>query len=371
VIDLLSRVMRPSENYRDRLLASVLFVGVTISLVLALFVWDASKQPSVLSGQTINHQTPTASTTNAPARIEWTGPVEHIFFHPLVRRPDLAFAPTTLGKGYRDYFVTVEEFARILDQLHLNNWVLVNMHEAVNGQLRIPIGKQPLVISIDDLNFYQYMRDNGGSWRLAIDESRVRLEVHDPTTGVVSFTDEEIVPMLDQFVLKHPDFSLDNAKGVIGLTGYQGALGERLEGDSAAQFRATAVARQLSDTGWLFASHSYGHIALTKRSESQIRVDAAKWKKWIEPVVGPTDIFIYPYGEAPRPKSAKIALLREEFGFTIFCEIDQHVVIEHREGWARFPRRHIDGIAFSDQADNLAPFFDVPSVIDSESRANP
>ena len=73
------------------------------------------------------------------------------------------------------------------------------------------------------------MRDNGGSWRLALNDSRVRLEVHDPITGAVSFTDEEIVPMLDQFVLKHPDFSLDNAKGVIGLTGYQGVLGERLE----------------------------------------------------------------------------------------------------------------------------------------------
>jgi hypothetical protein len=63
--------------------------------------------------------------------------------------------------------------------------------------------------------------------------------------------------------------------------------------------------------------------------------------------------------------------LREEFGFTIFCEIDQHAIMEHREGWTRFPRRHIDGIAFSDQAENLAPFFDVASVIDTESRTNP
>jgi hypothetical protein len=123
------------------------------------------------------------------------------------------------------------------------------MYAAVNGQLTVPVGKQPLVISIDDLNFYEYMRDNRGSWRLALNESRVRLEVHDPDTGLVSFTDEEIVPMLDQFVLKHPDFSLNNAKGVIGLTGYKGVLGERLEGDLDAQIRATAVAKQLAIPG--------------------------------------------------------------------------------------------------------------------------
>ena len=310
-----------------------------------------------------------STTTSAPPRAEWSGPVEHIFFHPLVRRPDLAFAQTTLGKGYRDFFVTVEEFGRILEQLYQNNWVLTDMHAAVNGPLMVPIGKQPLVISIDDLNFYQYMRDNGGSWRLALDGGRVRLEVHDPATGLISFTDEEIVPMLDEFVVQHPDFSLDNAKAVIGLTGYQGVLGERVVDDPAAQSRAIALAKQLKATGWLFASHSYGHIPINRRTESQIRTDATKWRNQVESIVGPTDIFIYPYGAAPAGSSGKIKLLREEFGFSIFCEIDSTILIDHRDGWTRFPRRHVDGLAFRDQADNLAPLFDVSAVIDDEARS--
>jgi hypothetical protein len=316
---------------------------------------------------------PLPSTSTTLPGEAWTGPVEHIFFHPLVRRPDLAFARTRLGKGYRDYFVTVTEFARILDQLYRNQWILVDMHQAVNGQLVVPTGKKPLVISVDDLNFYQYMRDNGGSWRLVLDGGRVRVEVHDPDTGVGSVTDEEIVPMLDLFVRAHPDFSLNGAKGVIALTGYQGVLGERVDtddiaADEAAKARAAAVAATMKVTGWLFASHSYGHITVTKRSEAQIRIDANKWKNTVEPIVGPTDIFIFPYGAAPGLNSGRVRMLHEEFGFAIFCDIGGHPAMETRAGLTRFPRRHIDGIAFAQQADDLQPLFDVSTVIDIASR---
>ncbi len=317
---------------------------------------------------------PLPSLQPAPTGQLWTGVVEHIFFHPLVRRPDLAFAPTRLGKGYRDYFVTVTEFGRILDQLYRNQWVLVDMHQAVSGQLLVPTGKKPLVISVDDLNFYQYMRDNGGSWRLVLDDGRVRVEVHDPETGAVTITDEEIVPMLDRFVRAHPDFSVGNAKGVIALTGYQGVLGERVNTpdqaeNEAARSRATLVATTMKNNGWLFASHSYGHITLTKRSVAQIRVDATKWKSTVEPIVGPTDIFIYPYGAAPPATSSRVRVLRDKFGFTIFCDIGGHAAMEHRNEMTRFPRRHIDGIAFAHQANDLKPFFDVSTVIDTAARA--
>src|SRR5689334_21901547 len=54
---------------------------------------------------------PTASPTPAPQLlVAWHGPVDHLFFHPLVIDPRLAFRGDGLGRGFRDYFVTAREF---------------------------------------------------------------------------------------------------------------------------------------------------------------------------------------------------------------------------------------------------------------------
>ncbi len=305
----------------------------------------------------------TARSNEAPV---WKGPIEHVFFHPLVRRPDLAFRGPS-GRGFRDYFITVDEFRKMIDQMYRNNWVLVDMRAALSGTLRVPVGKRPLVISIDDLNYYDYMRQVGGAWKLVVVDGRVRLEVHEPRFTQIRYTDEEIVPILDDFVASHPDFSIDGAKAVIALTGFEGVLGERVRTDPGAAARARAVASILKSTGWRFASHSYGHIPINERSMARVRSDAARWRTVVESVVGPTEIFIYPFGKAVPPGSAIESMLRKEFGFTVFCDIGSPVITQGR-GWVRFPRRHIDGIAFEQQPNTMSRFFSVNEVVDWTSR---
>lgn len=46
--------------------------------------------------------------------VPYTGPVEHIFFHPLIAYPELAFDGDPMARGYDDWFVTVQEFHKIL-----------------------------------------------------------------------------------------------------------------------------------------------------------------------------------------------------------------------------------------------------------------
>ncbi|MDP4170355.1 MAG: hypothetical protein Q8906_07060, partial [Bacillota bacterium] len=48
----------------------------------------------------------------------YKGPIEHIFFHPLVVYPQLAFDGDRLAKGYNDWFVTVNEFNKIIQSLY-------------------------------------------------------------------------------------------------------------------------------------------------------------------------------------------------------------------------------------------------------------
>ena len=202
--------------------------------------------------------------------VRWRGPVEHLFFHTLVIDPRLAFRHDTLGQGFRDYFVTVHEFRAILAQLYAHRWTLVDLHRVVSGRVWVPKGRRPFVLSEDDVNYYDYSRPRGLGWRLVLDaHGQVKVEEHDGR--VVRVTGNDIVPIVDAFVARHPDFSANGAKGVLAVTGYEGILGERVNERGSPQWRARvararAVAARLRATGWTFASHSYGHIDVTQAS---------------------------------------------------------------------------------------------------------
>jgi len=203
---------------------------------------------------TVTTPPPPATTTTTVPLVPWTGSVEHLFFHTLVVRPDLAFGPhDSLAQGLRDYFVTVTEFGRILEQLYANGWTLVDIHRAVAGQVRVPPGRRPFVLSEDDVNYYDYSRLRGVGWRLVLDQAgAVKVELRDASGTHV--TGEDLIPMVDDFVARHPLFSADGAKGVIAVTGYEGVFGERVQDATAPDVadrvtRAKAIADRLRATG--------------------------------------------------------------------------------------------------------------------------
>jgi hypothetical protein len=297
--------------------------------------------------------------------VAWKGPVEHIFFHTLVINPELAFTHDATGQSFREWYVTVGEFRSILAQLYANGWSLVDIHRAVSGRVRVPPGRRPLVISEDDVNYYDNTRPRGIGWKLALDaHGDVKIEVHD--RAGVHLTDDDLVPIIDDFVARHPDFSADGAKGVLAVTGYEGVLGERLD-DAASVTRAKALAARLRATGWTFASHSYAHYDENQRSVADLVHDSQEWHTETEPIVGSTDVYIYPFGAGFPVGSPKIDVLRA-FGFTILCDIDIVARLTRTNGVTIMPRRHIDGIAFRDQATNLRPFFAVATVEDFAAR---
>ncbi|NYK51102.1 polysaccharide deacetylase, partial [Salmonella enterica subsp. enterica serovar Typhimurium] len=71
----------------------------------------------------------------------------------------------------------------------------------------------------------------------------------------------DIVPILNQFVKDHPDFSLNDQKGVVALTGYNGVLGYRTNELNNKDYLkrkkdAEKVVKAMKRDGWTFASHS-------------------------------------------------------------------------------------------------------------------
>ncbi len=313
--------------------------------------------------------------TRAPVGlVPWTGTVEHLFFHTLIIRPDLAFHPNdSTARGFRNYFVTVTEFKAILVQLYANGWTLVDIHRAVAGTVEVPRGRKPFVLSEDDVNYFDYERPRGLGRRLVLDGTgAVKVEVRDNRGTRV--TDDDLVPLVDEFVVRHPEFSADGAKGILASTGYEGILGERVNTVDdpevgAARQRARAVAARLRATGWSFANHSYGHNDMTRRTLSQLRRDTDRWKAEGEPILGSTDVYIYPFGATTGPGSPPVAQLRDA-GYTIQCDIGPAPRLVHVAGTWIMSRRHIDGIAFRSQARNLASLFDVATVEDLSARGS-
>lgn len=324
--------------------------------------------------------------------VVWEDPagVSHLFFHSLVIDPETAFADAESGAGYLDFMITQEEFAAILDQLYENDYVLVSPHQLADVEddgsvtpleLRLPEGKKPLVFSIDDVSYYEYMEGDGFATDLVVeDDGRVR-NTYTDADGDTEVGSYDVMGMVDDFVRENPDFSLDGARGVIALTGYDGVLGYRtspsrhadsnpdLEEDIAT---ATEVADALKEEGWDFGSHTYGHINMTEASLGEVQADTERWRAEVEPIVGETDLLIYPFGadiSDTAPYEGEVFEYLKGQGFSFFFNVDGSTTawMQWGEDYVRQARINIDGLSMAAALDGrevLDAFFDTESVLD-------
>jgi hypothetical protein len=240
--------------------------------------------------------------------------------------------------GFEEYFVTALEFRRILDQLWRRGWTLVDLHRAADGTVRVPAGRRPLVLSEDDVNYYRYFNGHGLAARLVLSGNRVRAHLPDGT-----LTSEDVVPLVEAEVARHPEFSADGAKGVLAVTGYEGLFGEHHLDRPAARARIIALAHWLRAHGWTLASHTWGHIDLSQSSAAEIAADTARWKALAGPLIGAVDVLIYPFGARPDDAGARQLA---DAGYRIQLDIDISARTVHRDGATVMSRRHVDGYAF-------------------------
>lgn len=331
-------------------------------------------------------QDPGVLRKRVPLLRPFTGTVQAIFFHPLVVYPQLAFR-SSLAKGYQDWFITVTEFERMLPQIYANGYILVSPYDLFsvdtrNGKqvvvpktLLVPPGKKPLLLSIDDLNYYNYMRKDGNCYRLVLDASgNVATDCVTPSGKVVVSEGNGIIPILDRFVAEHPDFSLNGAKGMINETGYQGVLGYRTQAgspDRLSQIQAVKpVIARLKATGWVFASHSWGHLDDSKISYASFVRDTSWWMQQVEPLVGPTSLYVYPFGAAVPPASPKMRWLEDQ-GFHMLFGVGPAPYWRWGSDYVALDRVHVDGMSLMTQPKMLAPFFDAATVVDYPGRGLP
>lgn len=334
-------------------------------------------------------------TKQKAAAVKWAdnSKISHIFYHSLIIDTGRAFSPSEpTRKGYAEYMVTFKEFTAQLQQIYDRGYVLVHPQRIVapdaSGKLAyqpiyLPKGKKPLVLSIDDVSYYEYMKKSGFATNLFIDaDGRVRNTYHD-AQGKAHVGAYDVSTVVDDFVLKHPDLSYRGDKGTIALTGYDGVLGYRTslyhEKDTPQKRKDMATAKKVADAmkadGWNFASHSWGHINMLKSSPGHVETDSTRWDDEVKSIIGPTEEFIFAFGvdgygsSRKSPLGAKYPILRKH-GFRLFFPIDSTVPSWTQldgDAWRQM-RIGIDGtsmgMALKNPDSPLHLFFDVKGTWD-------
>ena len=334
--------------------------------------------------------------------VPYDGVVEHLFFHPVVAYPELAFDGDSKSDGIDDWMVTAGEYLKILESVYEKGYVLVDIADCwseqtdesgqprmVKNTLYLPEGKKPLILSYDDVNYYEYMLANGFTYKLIIGEDgKLWSWGKDPQGKEVVSRDLDAVTILDKFVEEHPDFSPFGAKGCLSLTGYEGILGYRTQTDSKSWTAEQEANRQkeieavkpivaeLKRTGWTFGSHTWGHISLNTRTFDTVTADMQKWFDEVGSLVGETSVLFYPFGgrlDGDDVKQSGPAFQwMQQHGFRIFCSvgIDSWSKCKSDISAVICDRLHPDGTTLRSAKgrERYMKFYDAKDIIDLSVR---
>lgn len=261
--------------------------------------------------------------------VTWDDPnsVLSLSFQMLIADPARAFGHEEQSESMEYHYITTTEFTRLLEQLYQKNYILVSLDDFTATQssqagqevmtvspLRLPAGKKPLLLTQTNVNYDLFLVDGnddmvpdaescGFASRLVLDsDGSVTCEYIDPAGQTLTGA-YDLIPILDDFIEKHPDFSYRGAKAIIALSGHEGLFGYRTgtefenylgtakhdEEVAAAKAIATALIR----SGYDLACYTYENVAYGNMTLEQIQQDQTKWLQDVTPIIGQTDILVY------------------------------------------------------------------------------
>ena len=183
--------------------------------------------------------------------VPWNNPsqIPNLSFHMLVAEAYRTFSDPGYGKSWKWNFITTTEFSNILQQLYNNGYVLVDMEDVIVANktadgityevntLYLPEGKKPVMLTQTQVNYYTYMVDGDGDGladkkgggfasKMVLDNGKLTNEMV-TKEGTTLRGAYDFVPILEEFIEKHPDFSYQGARAVLAVSGYDGLFGYR------------------------------------------------------------------------------------------------------------------------------------------------
>ena len=327
--------------------------------------------------------------------------VANLSFHVLIADPSRAFTNQSLGGKYNQNFVTTDEFQQILEQLYANDFVLVNMDDFVDEvkasdgsvsyaskSLYLPDGKKPIMITETMANYYTYMIDSnsdgaadaggaGFASRLVVEGNTVKAEMVD-SSGNTVVGDYDLVPILENFIKDHPDFSYQGARATLAVSGYEGVFGYRIQSATKTtkgeDFYAREVAgarevvNKLRELGYEIACYTYNDKSYNSANADEIRADIDLWKAEIAPVLGDVDTMVYAktsdIASSGAYSGSKYNVLAQA-GFRYFISNGAKASTDIYSEYVRQNRVMVTGSQMYYSASTYSAFFDSKAVLNS------
>lgn len=313
----------------------------------------------------------------------YDGDIPHLYFQTLIADPARAFDGDGMASTYNWSNMTTGEFERILESLYENNYVLIDIHEAFgeskadDGTVSyyratpmVPEGKKPIILSQDAVVYYDYLEEDGFASRLVLDENGEVKALYEDADGNELTGDYDFIPILESFIEEHPDFSLRNARGIIGLTGYAGAFGYRINDETSATLESDretvkAIAEKLREDGWCFGSNTYSYSSMAAMTYDEITADTDSWLKEIGDYIGGADVLFYPYGDDVGFTGDAFDYLLEK-GFKVFCGVWASAdYLDVQSNYVHETRRGVDGYNLYYNEDSYKQFFNLSEILES------
>ena len=165
---------------------------------------------------------------------EYRGKIECICVRSLIADTDVAFSGRYHSSN-TNLHLTIKEFEKILENLYERGYVLVDVEDLIDQSdptfllernLKVPKGKKPLIVVIEDLQYSVADYRCGTCRKLVLnDENQVCGEYQNNAGETVVSRTAEAIGVLDVFVEKHLDFTYDGAKGIISVSGHEACFG--------------------------------------------------------------------------------------------------------------------------------------------------
>ena len=337
--------------------------------------------------------------------IPWDDPsqVMNLSFQLLIPDPERAFQHQVYGSSFRNNFITTVEFSRILQQLYENGYILVSLDDIVAAEtnaegatiytpktLYLPNGKKPIMLTQTNVNYNLYLidsdqdmlpdKDGGGfASKLMLDSNgRFTNEMVDSSGQTVTGA-FDLVPILDDFVANHPDFSYRGAKAILSLTGYNGLFGYRTHPAGVEKFGQDAynqavqdvgnLAASLRQNGYTLACYTYENVPYGEIGIAQLQADLKSWQDQVEPILGHMDILVYAQKSditTDKDYSGEKYETLQNAGFRYYLGLcqDGKQFTQVTEQYVRQGRIMVTGQNLSEHSDWFVPYFDTDIVKD-------
>lgn len=260
--------------------------------------------------------------------IGWGNPnkIPNLSVEMLIADPQRAYTDKKYANSFTKKFLTIDEFTAILDKLYANGYVLVSMSDVFTQKqldggsiyntntIFLPADKKPFILTQTNVNYHTYLTDSDGdklpdgggrgfASKLIIDENGQLKNEYIDASGQMHVGNYDMIPILNDFIAQHPDFSYRGARAVIALTGYDGLFGYRTNSEAERHFgtiayeemieQARTVGKALVDQGYELACYTFENTAYGNFKLAEVEADLSGWISEVSHILPNVNIFVY------------------------------------------------------------------------------